>query len=106
MSLEKITRLRHALAVLLGTDFAQAHRQLVGRRFEFPHGRCAAAKREQTKFLAHEIQCLPKCTRMRIRTEVAAAGVLFESAEAKTQPFIRKLNSDREEAVVVTRGHV
>ena len=106
MSFEKITRLRHALAVLLGTDFAQAHRQLVGRRFEFPLGRCAAAKREDTKFFAHEIQCLPKCTSMRIRTEVAAAVVLFESGEAKTWPFFRKINSDHEETFVVTEGNV
>src|SRR5439155_12043753 len=68
--------------------------------------RCAAPKREHTKFLAHEIQGLPQRTGMCVWAEIAAAVVFLKSGEAKARPFFRKIDSDHEEPLVVAERNV
>ena len=106
MSFQKIAGLRYPTAILLSADFAQADRDLVSRRFQFALRRRAASKGEDTKFLAHEVERLPQRAGMRIGTKIAAAIVLLESRQAKARPFFRKIDSDDEEAFVVTERDI
>ena len=43
---------------------------------------------------------------MRVRTEVAATIVLFESGEPKARPFLGKVDPDHEEPLVVPERNV
>ena len=106
MSFQKIARLRHTLAVLVRANFAQAHRHLISRRFQFPFCRSAPAKGEHTKLFAHEIQRLPQRPSMRVGTKVAAAVLFFEPGQPKARPFFRKIDPDYEESLVVAEGNV
>ena len=103
---QKLAGLLDALAILLGADLAQAHRHLIRRRFQLAFRRRAPAEREHAKFFAHEIQCLPQRSGMRVGAEVAAPVVLFEAAQAKARPFFRKIDSDHEEPFVVAERDV
>ena len=86
---EELDRLRHAFAVLLGTNFAQAHRHLIGRGFQFALRWRTAPKGEHAEFLAHEIERLPQRTRMWIRPKITRTVVFLEPRQAETRPFFR-----------------
>src|SRR5207248_10982763 len=106
MSVQTISGLRDPIAVLVSADLSQADRDLVNRRFQFALRRRAASECEDAKFLAHEVQRLPQRAGMRIGAKIAAAIVLFESRQAKARPFFRKIDSDDEEAFIVTERDI
>ena len=43
---------------------------------------------------------------MRVRTEVAATIVFFESCQPKARPFLRKIDPDQKEPFIVAKGNV
>ena len=95
LTLEKFTGLGGALAILLGRNFAQAHRHLVSRRFQFALGGRAATKRQHAKFLPHQIQSLSQRPRARVRSEVPRIVIFLEPRQPKTWPFFRHVDLDQ-----------